>query len=321
MEGEYSQSRSLAIDRLNDLMTRFVLQAGHNWAPHFKVQDFKKLLGVPIDEIAFEDDLPLKEYEATGEIPKEFDARKQWPKCPSIREIRDQGSCGSCWAHGAAEAISDRVCIASNGTFTESISVEDILSCCGFFSGCGFGCNGGFPSGAWKYWKNKGLVTGGLYNGTGCRPYSIEPCAHHVEGSKLPACGDLVSTPSCTKECAAGYGKTYSSDKQYGKQVYTLSSVENIQRDILENGPVEVSYIVYGDFPNYKSGVYQRHSDEQLGGHAVKVLGWGEENGVPYWLVANSWNTEWGDKGYFKIIRGKDECGIESMGVYGGIPK
>jgi cathepsin B len=47
---------------------------------------------------------------------------------------------------------------------------------------------------------------------------------------------------------------------------------------------------------SYKSGVYQHVSGEELGGHAIKVLGWGVENGTPYWLVANSWNEDWGDK-------------------------
>lgn len=42
-------------------------------------------------------------------IPEEFDARSAWPNCPTIGEIRDQGSCGSCWAFGAVEAMSDRV--------------------------------------------------------------------------------------------------------------------------------------------------------------------------------------------------------------------
>lgn len=53
--------------------------------------------------------------------------------------------------------------------------------------------------------------------------------------------------------------------------------------------------------------------------HAIKILGWGKENGVSYWLVANSWNKEWGDKGYVKILRGTNECEIEEN-VVAGLP-
>ncbi|PAV79919.1 hypothetical protein WR25_23894 [Diploscapter pachys] len=48
-----------------------------------------------------------------------------------------------------------------------------------------------------------------------------------------------------------------------------------------------------------------------MGGHAVKLVGWGTENGTPFWRIANSWNADWGENGYFRILRGVDECGIE----------
>lgn len=48
------------------------------------------------------------------------------------------------------------------------------------------------------------------------------------------------------------------------------------------------------------SGVYKHHSSEELGGHAIKMLGWGVENDTPYWLVANSWNPDWGNHGKMK---------------------
>jgi len=51
---------------------------------------------------------------------------------------------------------------------------------------------------------------------------------------------------------------------------------------------------------------------EYIGRHAIKILGWGIEHGMPYWLCANSWNTEWGDKGFFKIARGHNEVEIET---------
>ena len=74
------------------------------------------------------------------------------------------------------------------------------------------------------------------------------------------------------------------------------------------------------DFLSYKSGVYHRIYGSWLGGHAIKILGWGAEGGKPYWLAVNFWNTNWGDKGFFKILRRQDECGIES-GIVAGIPK
>lgn len=58
---------------------------------------------------------------------------------------------------------------------------------------------------------------------------------------------------------------------------------------------------------------------EALGGHAVRILGWGVEISTPYWLVANSWNTDWGDNGFFKILRGNNECGIEEN-IQAGLP-
>jgi len=94
--------------------------------------------------------------------------------------------------------------------------------------------------------------------------------------------------------------------------------MEQIQNEIYQHGPVEGAFTVYADFPTYKSGVYQHTAGSALGGHAIKILGWGVEEGTPYWLVANSWNEDWGDKGFFKILRGQDECGIES-GVVAGL--
>ena len=44
-------------------------------------------------------------------------------------------------------------------------------------------------------------------------------------------------------------------------------------------------------------GVYQHEAGAELGGHAIKIIGWGTEDGTPYWLVANSWNSDWGDHG------------------------
>jgi len=251
------------------------------------------------------------------QVPAEFDSREAWSQCASIGHIRDQGSCGSCWAFGAAEAMTDRICIASNATKTPYLAAEDLVSCCGAFT-CGNGCDGGYPGGAWSYFHSTGLVTGGDYNSNqGCYPYQIAACSHHVNGS-LPACGDIEPTPSCSRSCLNSLN--WKADKHFGTAPYSVSqSVLAIQTEIMTHGPVEAAYTVYEDFVSYKSGVYQHVTGQALGGHAVKILGWGVESNVPYWLVANSWNPTWGDQGFFKILRGKNECGIESQIVAGGV--
>jgi len=263
--------------------------------------------------------LPLKDIEPLQDIPESFNSADNWPGCQSLKEIRDQSTCGSCWAFGAAEAMSDRICIASKQKLQTRVSSEDLLTCCG---SCGNGCNGGYPSAAWNYWKRSGLVTGNEYGDkTLCMPYSFPRCDHHTTGSYGP-CGSIKPTPKCKTTCIPEYTTNkYADDKWYADSVYSVpSAVSKIQTEIMTNGPIEVAFTVYNDFLTYKTGVYHHTSGGALGGHAVKMVGWGVENGTPYWLIANSWNEGWGDKGYFKIKRGNNECGIEGQGV-AGLPK
>ena len=283
------------------------------WKAKAYKKDYKPLLGAILDGL---ENLPEKTFETVNALPNEYDPRNEYPKCESLREIRDQSGCGSCWAFGAVEAMSDRLCILSGQTDQRRVSAENLLACC---SSCGFGCDGGYPAYAWRYWKSTGLPTGGLYGDkTTCQPYAFPPCDHHIDGSYGP-CGDY-NTPRCVKNCDDGNHASYVDDLMYGASAYSVSGEQNIMQEIYENGPVEASFTVYNDFPTYSSGVYQHVSGSALGGHAIKMLGWGVENGVKYWLCANSWNPEWGDKGYFKIRRGNNECGIENS-VNAGVPK
>ena len=124
------------------------------------------------------------------------------------------------------------------------------------------------------------------------------------------------------KHCTnTDYNKDFKDDLNFAKSAYNVRSSEKaIMEEIMTNGPVEAGFTVYSDFPNYKSGVYQHTGGSILGGHAVRIIGWGVEDGVKYWLVANSWNNYWGDKGTFKIRKGVDECGIEDQ-ISAGIPQ
>lgn len=296
-------------------------KAGPSKFDSWSMASVKKLMGVPLSHMGHvTDNLPVIEHEIDTELPEEFDCKTNWPKCPTLREIRDQGNCGSCWAISAVEAMSDRICISSDAAKNVHLSTEDMVSCCKI---CGFGCNGGYPQMAWEHFKHQGVCTGGVYESNqGCKPYSVEACEHHSNNTERPPCQGETETPKCTHACNNNdYTVDYKHDKSYGNKVYTVKAMEDqIKKEMMTSGPVQTAFTVYADFPSYKSGVYQHKTGDALGGHAVKMMGWGVEDGTPYWLVANSWNTDWGNEGYFRILRGSDHCGIESS-VVAGLPK
>lgn len=259
-------------------------------------------------------------------LPTDFNATSAWPQCQDvIGHIRDQSDCGCCWAFGSTESFNDRLCITHN--VTALLSVEDTCSCC-TGGGSSSGCDGGFTEDAFNWFSTVGVVTGGDYQdigkGTSCLPFQLESCDHHEGGPYTPCpnvCpGGDCPTPACKASCSeAKYPTAFGKDKHFAKAEYAVSGVDKIMTDIMTNGPVSASFTVYSDFLTYKTGVYTQQSGSVLGGHAVKIYGWGVEAGTPYWLVANSWNVYWGDFGSFKIIRGKDECGIEDDIVTGSV--
>ncbi|EXB94880.1 Cathepsin B [Morus notabilis] len=266
------------------------------------VAEFRRMLGVkprPKQDLR---SAPVKTYPKSLKLPKEFDARTAWPQCSTIGRILDQGHCGSCWAFGAVESLSDRFCIHFG--LNISLSVNDLLACCGFF--CGEGCDGGYPLEAWEYLARSGVVT------EECDPYFDNiGCSH-------PGCEPAFPTPRCVRKCVDG-NQLWSDSKRYSVNAYTIDSdPHSIMVEIYKNGPVEVDFTVYEDFAHYKSGVYKHITGGIMGGHAVKLIGWGTSDaGEDYWLLANQWNRSWGDDGYFKIRRGTNECGIESDPVAG----
>lgn len=295
------------------------------------VADVKKMLGTVMpDEEGYV--APLKEKTTftikDSEIPESFDVRTAWPQCAAITgRVRDQSDCGSCWAFGSTEAFNDRYCIAT-GDATTVFSAEDTAACCTGMT-CSFskGCNGGQPAGAWNWFTKNGVVTGGDYSdinkGTTCKPYSMKSCAHHVTPPPgMVSCDTLpeYSTPKCTSTCSeTAYPVAYSKDKHFASDSYSVKGVTNMQKELMEKGTLSVALTVYEDFETYTSGVYQHVTGKNLGGHAIKMIGWGVENGTPYWLCVNSWNDSWGEKGTFKILRGSNECGIEGSVVAGTV--
>jgi len=256
--------------------------------------DARSLLGTELSHISEHLDKVLDDsvYSAIGDPPASFDARTNWPGL--IHPIRNQQKCGSCWAFSASEVLSDRVAIASNRT-SPVLSPEDMVSCDTWNHGCG----GGNLWLAWKYLKSEGIVS------DACFPYT-------AGGGTAPA---------CKKTCVNS--ETWETSKVKAQKSFAIWGAKNMQKELMTGGPIQVAFQVYKSFMAYRGGVYQKPKGEFLpeGGHAVKIVGWGSENNVDYWLVANSWTTSWGLKGFFKMKRGWGGCGMEIMGPpYAGVP-
>ena len=235
-------------------------------------------------------------------VPDSFDARTAWPNCESIKDIRNQAKCGSCWAFSAATVMSDRFCIASGQKIQTRLAPQDVLTCC--FS-CGHGCSGGFTTSAWFYFINSGLVSGNHYGDNSmCQPYTVDPTVNTSS-----------TTPQCKRTCVNG--KNYFGDKVYAKNAYLVVGEEQMKAEVSTNGPISISITTYEDFSTYKTGVWWHKTGNSRGGHAMRLVGYGSEDGIPYWIVANTWGDKWGENGFIRIRRGTNECGIEAEGVAG----
>jgi len=233
--------------------------------------------------------------EIDSELPTNFDGRQQWPGC--IHPVLDQGDCGSCWAFASSESLSDRFCIYSNKEINVVLSPQNLLSCEEENWYCDMGSP---PNYAWSYLQDTGITT------LDCIPY--------VSGNgNVPACNDT---------CQDGtQGKLYlaSNYSHVGSFLWPDEHVQEIMKAVME-GPVDATFSIYSDFDSYTGGVYEYQNGSFEGLHSVKIIGFGVNNGTDYWLVQNSWGTDWGiEGGFFMIKRGVDECDFESM-VYTGFP-
>jgi len=152
-----------------------------------------------------------------------------------------------------------------------------------------------------------------------CYDYTMPKCNHHQATSKYAECDQVKQVaPSCPAKtdnvCPNDAKLSYSGDKWKAISSYgfgRIGTVEKVKKDIQAYGSVTGAFTVYEDFLTYKSGVYQHQTGAALGGHAIKVIGWGNDAGTDYWLCVNSWNRTWGDGGLFKIKQG--DCGIDNQ--------
>jgi len=234
-------------------------------------------------------------------LPANFDARQQWPGCAAF--ILNQEDCGSCWSFCSVEAFADRMCITGEAAAGTIVAMEPILEC-----SRDAGCNGGEPKVAWDYMITNGSTT--------CTSQCFSGCAPYDSGNG--------KTPKChqgTCDSGSKWSVTYN-----GGSFENLKNgdITGFQTELYNNGPLQACFTVYNNFYTYfdlhPDGIYTSESGSVVGGHCVKMIGWGVSGGTDYWLFANSWDTTWGDQGFFKMLKGKNLCGIEN-GVSEGFTK
>ena len=209
-----------------------------------------------------------------------------WRCHGGVSPVKNQGHCGSCWTFstvGALEAHS----LVKYGDFTP-LAEQQLVDCAQAFDN--HGCSGGLPSHAFEYI----MYAGGISTET-AYPYYAQDDACTVDPS------------------------TFALDVTSGSFNITEGDEVSLKTELYSHGPVSVAFEVYGDFRDYKSGVYTSDgcgSGPMDVNHAVLAVGYGNLDGMDYWDVKNSWGADWGDEGFFKIERGVNMCGIATCASY-----
>lgn len=257
---------------------------------------------------------PIKN-QFTNRLPDSFDARVKWPGW--VSGVRDQGNCAASWAFSTTALSADRLSIESRGAFKDTLSPQHLLSC--NVRGQN-GCTGGSLDRAWWFLRKRGVTT------EQCYPYSSG--LNDQKGRCLLTRTDTSGT--CPSRIPFRYESIYQATPPY-----RLKADEyDIMAEIYNNGPVQATFKVKEDFFMYSSGVYRyskvvpdslARDDERRQYHSVRIIGWGVDRqsgrDIKYWLCANSWGENWGENGFFKILRGVNECDIEAfvLGVWGKV--
>ena len=268
------------VDQLKQINVPYeVYEPEENPFRDYTDEEIQNLLGTKILSVV------PKHKKVYTKVNDGYDFREKHPEC--MLGVRNQLSCGSCWAFGGVTALQQRFCKKSGGNQKPMLAPQDPVSC----DEANLACNGGILLLHWQYLEEVGVVE--------------EECFPYSSGE-----GDVED---CITKCKNGAEwKKYKTDG-----FDNFDDADDIKSDVALNGPLETQFQVYADFMSYKGGIYEYKYGELRGGHAVTILGYGNENGVDYWICQNSWGPKWGEKGFFRIKMG--EVGIDSN-AFGGHP-
>ena len=218
--------------------------------------------------------------ETSSKLPESVD----WRKDGAVTSVKDQGQCGSCWTFSATGAIEGAWAIKKHDLI--DLSEQELVDCAQGIKYGSHGCNGGQMDGAFKYVIENGQCSDSEY------PYVSGTTK---QDGNCESCKSTVSISSC-------YDVEANNQQVLKQAVYQQPVSIAIEAD--------TRY-----FQSYSSGILDSPECGTKLDHGVLIVGYGEENGMKYWLVKNSWSTSWGDHGYVKIERSDSTndpgiCGI-----------
>ncbi|EFO21301.2 ctsf protein [Loa loa] len=217
----------------------------------------------------------LKKFNLTfNNLPEQFD----WRTKGVVTPVKNQGSCGSCWAFSVTGNIEGLWAIKTGKLI--SLSEQELIDC----DRIDKGCNGGLPINAFREIQRMG---------------GLEPEDQYPYKARNGTCHLIRSAIAVTIDDAVEIPRNE-----------TVMKAWIVQRGPLSVG-IDAKLLAY-----YKSGIlHPSRSRCPPSGidHGVLITGYGVENGLPYWTIKNSWGDQWGEDGYFRLMLGKDVCGVSDL--------
>eukprot|EP00443_Scrippsiella_acuminata_P002590 CAMPEP_0115258432 /NCGR_PEP_ID=MMETSP0270-20121206/47286_1 /TAXON_ID=71861 /ORGANISM="Scrippsiella trochoidea, Strain CCMP3099" /LENGTH=518 /DNA_ID=CAMNT_0002674171 /DNA_START=28 /DNA_END=1581 /DNA_ORIENTATION=+ len=226
-----------------------------------------------------EEPLLLRAHREKAPLPTSAD----WLTKGVLGPVQDQGQCGGCWSFAATDALSAAWQIAT-GRYVE-LSKQQLMDCSVDFGNQG--CAGGNMDNAFRYAEGAALCYANSY------PYR----------GTLSSCKSQCSVAIPLGGITGFYQVPENSEYALMRAVSKQPVAVGIEAEKSRN------------FQLYRSGVMSGLCGTKPN-HAVTVVGYGEEEGKPYWLVRNSWGSTWGLDGYFKLLRGPGPIGTGECGIY-----
>jgi C1A family cysteine protease len=204
----------------------------------------------------------------TLSLPSSYDLRDY-----GLTSVKDQGSCGSCWAFATAGVVENLIQLYDGKT--TDLSEQWLINC----NTEGYGCNGGWFT--FDMYENPGSVYEADFPYVAYDGYCKTNLTYHEQIDNYAYVNPYVTVPSTTA----------------------------IKTAIYNYGPVAAAVYANDSFSAYTSGVYTGSSGTV--NHGIILVGWDDSKGA--WILRNSWSSGWGENGYMYIKYGTGSVGYASM--------